>query len=72
MGNEIIVVRDICPHHGISYPPMTARTTHHFAPTFCNYDKDSAIEDAYNFNLKILKEDRLIIENQNLNIYYWI
>lgn len=44
--------------------PMTARQTRLFAPICRNYDKDLAVEDAYDFNLKIFEEDRLIVENQ--------
>lgn len=44
--------------------PMTARQTRLFAPICRNYDKDLPVEDAYNFNLKIFEEDRLIVENQ--------
>ena len=44
--------------------PMTARQTRLFAPICRNYDKDLPIQDAYDFNLKIFEEDRLIVENQ--------
>lgn len=43
---------------------MTARQTRLFAPICRNYDKDLAVEDAYDFNLKIFEEDRLVVENQ--------
>ncbi|WP_180003970.1 MULTISPECIES: aromatic ring-hydroxylating oxygenase subunit alpha [unclassified Acinetobacter] len=44
--------------------PMTARQTRLFAPICRNYDKDLPVEEAYDFNLKIFEEDRLIVENQ--------
>jgi vanillate O-demethylase monooxygenase subunit len=44
--------------------PMTARSTRLFAPICRNYDKDLPIEDAYEYNLKIFEEDRLIVETQ--------
>lgn len=44
--------------------PMTARQTRLFAPICRNYDKELPIQDAYDFNLKIFEEDRLIVENQ--------
>ncbi len=42
--------------------PMTARSTRLFAPICRNYDQDLPIEDAYEYNLKIFEEDRLIVE----------
>lgn len=45
--------------------PMTARNTRLFAPICRNYDQDLPIEDAYEYNLKIFEEDRLIVETQN-------
>ena len=44
--------------------PMTARSTRLFAPICRNYDKDLPVEDAYDFNLKIFEEDRLVSESQ--------
>lgn len=44
--------------------PMTARSTRLFAPICRNYDKELPIEDAYDFNLKIFEEDRLVSESQ--------
>ena len=44
--------------------PMTARSTRLFAPICRNYDQDLPIEDAYEYNLKIFEEDRLIVETQ--------
>ncbi len=44
--------------------PVTARQTKLFAPICRNYDKDLPVEDAYDFNLKIFEEDRLIVESQ--------
>ena len=44
--------------------PMTARSTRLFAPICRNYDKDLPIEEAYEFNLKIFEEDRLVSESQ--------
>jgi len=44
--------------------PMTARSTRLFAPICRNYDKDLPIEEAYDFNLKIFEEDRLVSESQ--------
>lgn len=44
--------------------PVSARSTRLFAPICRNYDKDLPIEDAYEYNLKIFEEDRLIVETQ--------
>ncbi|MEK5794512.1 aromatic ring-hydroxylating dioxygenase subunit alpha, partial [Acinetobacter nosocomialis] len=44
--------------------PMTARTTRLFAPICRNYDKDLPVEDAYDFNLIIFEDDRLIDQNR--------
>lgn len=44
--------------------PMTARSTRLFAPICRNYDKDLPVEEAYDFNLKIFEEDRLVSESQ--------
>ena len=49
--------------------PMTARQTRLFAPICRNYDKDLPVEEAYDFNLKIFEEDRLIVENQKPEFY---
>ena len=51
--------------------PMTARQTRLFAPICRNYDKDLPVEEAYDFNLKIFEEDRLIVENQKPEFYRW-
>lgn len=44
--------------------PMTARSTRLFAPICRNYDKELPVEDAYDFNIKIFEEDRLVSESQ--------
>ncbi|CAM4140644.1 Rieske 2Fe-2S domain-containing protein [Acinetobacter pragensis] len=44
--------------------PMTARSTRLFAPICRNYDMELPVEDAYDFNIKIFEEDRLVSESQ--------
>lgn len=44
--------------------PMTARSTRLFAPICRNYDKNRPIQEAYDFNLKIFEEDRIVAESQ--------
>jgi phenylpropionate dioxygenase-like ring-hydroxylating dioxygenase large terminal subunit len=44
--------------------PVSGRRTRLFCPIARNFDKQSPVEDVYEFNLKVFNEDRVIVESQ--------